>query len=95
MNVLPSNLDHRCQAFLERLSMYLDGELAPPDRRTIEKHLRDCPCCEDVLASLKQAVDLCHEERPELPEDLRRRAQARMAELLRHSRPGKPRTRRS
>ena len=48
--------DHRCQDFLERLSRYLDDELPAPDRQTIERHLRDCPCCEEVLDSLKHTV---------------------------------------
>jgi anti-sigma factor RsiW len=75
--------DHRCQAFLERLSRYLDDELAAPDRETIERHLRDCPCCEDVLVSLKHTVAACHDEgRPELPPEVRQRARARVVELL-------------
>jgi anti-sigma factor RsiW len=75
--------DHRCQDFLERLSRYLDDELPMPDRETIELHLRDCPCCEDVLKSLKHTVAICHDEgRPELPADVRQRARARVVELL-------------
>jgi anti-sigma factor RsiW len=75
--------DHRCQEFLERLSRYLDDELSTPDRRTIERHLHDCPCCEDVLESLKHTVTICHDEgRPELPPEVRQRARARVAELL-------------
>jgi anti-sigma factor RsiW len=95
MKVLPANPDHRCQAFLERLSRYLDGELASADRRAIEAHLRDCPCCEDVLASLRQTIDLCREERAELPDDLRLRARARVAELLQRPVRAKPKARRS
>jgi anti-sigma factor RsiW len=79
----PPGHDHRCQEFLERLSRYLDNELPAPDRDTIERHLRDCPCCEEVLDSLKQTVALCHDEgRPELPPDVRERARERMVELL-------------
>jgi anti-sigma factor RsiW len=75
--------DHRCRDFLEQLSRYLDGELTAADRRVIERHLKDCPCCEEVLNSLKHTVAVCHEEgRIELPPDVRRRARARVAELL-------------
>ena len=80
--------DHgqRCQDFLERLSMFLDDELSTADRQTIEHHLRDCPCCEEVLASLKFTVATCHEKgRPALPRDVRQRAKARVAELLRQA----------
>jgi anti-sigma factor RsiW len=86
MSQPPAGHDHRCQDFLERLSRYLDGELTPPDRQTIEAHLRDCPCCEEVLDSLKHTVALCHDEgRPELPPDVRARARARVVELLQRS----------
>jgi anti-sigma factor RsiW len=86
--------DHRCVEFLERLSRYLDDDLPAADRRTIERHLRDCPCCEDVLESLKHTVAICHEEgRPDLPPDVRQRARARVAELLRHAPPTRARAR--
>jgi anti-sigma factor RsiW len=86
--------DHRCQQFLERLSMYLDGELPSPDRETIEHHLRDCPCCEEVLASLRHTVAACHEEgRPDMPPDVRQRARERVAELLRQPPSSRPRVR--
>ncbi len=73
----------RCRDFLERLSRYLDGDLPAPDRRTIEKHLGDCPCCGDVLESLKETVALCHDKgRPALPRDVRARARQRVKALL-------------
>jgi anti-sigma factor RsiW len=74
---------HRCRDYLERLSRYLDDDLAAPDRRTVEKHLADCPCCEEVLASLKETVSLCHDKgRPALPKDVRARARQRVRALL-------------
>lgn len=74
---------HRCRDFLESLSRYLDNDLAPSDRRDVEKHLADCPCCEDVLESLKDTISLCHEKgRPALPRDVRHRARERVRELL-------------
>ena len=86
--------DHRCTDFLERLSRYLDDDLPEAQRRTIEKHLRDCPCCEDVLESLKFTVTVCHEKgRPALPRDVRQRAKARVAELLRQRPQGRSRAR--
>jgi len=82
----PANHDHRCVDFLERMSRYLDDELVAADRREIERHLRDCPCCEDVLQSLRHTVEICHEEgRPDLPPDVRKRARARVSELLRQA----------
>jgi anti-sigma factor RsiW len=86
--------DHRCVDFLERLSRYLDDDLPPASRQTIERHLRDCPCCEEVLESLRQTVAICHEEgRPELPPDVRQRARARVSDLLRQAPPMRSRAR--
>lgn len=86
--------DHRCADFLERLSRYLDDDLPPAERRAIERHLRDCPCCEDVLESLRFTVTACHEKgRPALPRDVRQRAKARVAELLRQAPQGRSRAR--
>ena len=94
MNHSGAGHDHRCVDFLERLSRYLDDELPDADRRTIEQHLRDCPCCEEVLESLKFTVTICHEEgRPELPPDVRQRARARVSELLRHAPPTRAKAR--
>ncbi len=86
--------DHRCADFLERLSRYLDDELAAADRRTIERHLRDCPCCEDVLESLRHTLTVCREEgRPDLPPAVRQRAMARVSDLLRQAPARKARVR--
>ncbi len=86
--------DHRCADFLERLSRYLDDELPEAERGTIERHLRDCPCCEEVLESLKFTVATCHEKgRPTLPREVRLRAKARVTELLRQTPPRKSRAR--
>jgi anti-sigma factor RsiW len=86
--------DHRCADFLERLSRYLDDDLPSAERRAIERHLRDCPCCEDVLESLRFTVTACHEKgRPALPRDVRQRAKARVAELLRQAPQGRSRVR--
>lgn len=75
--------DHRCRDFIEQLSRYLDDDLLATDRQKVERHLRDCPCCEEFLGSLKHTVAVCHDEgRPELPPDVRLRAMARVADLL-------------
>ncbi|HSJ58960.1 MAG TPA: zf-HC2 domain-containing protein [Anaerolineae bacterium] len=42
--------------FEERLSAYLDGELATRERRAVEQHLKACERCRWELATLKQTV---------------------------------------
>ena len=37
----------------EQLSAYLDGELAPDERATLERHLTDCPACQEELRQLR------------------------------------------
>ncbi len=42
----------------ERLSAYVDGQLAPNERAQLENHLRDCARCQASLASLKWTISL-------------------------------------
>ncbi len=76
--------DHtRCRELLERLSLYVDGELKGPARRSLVKHLRQCPCCDEFAKSLQRTVRLCHEAgKRRLPAAVRARARARIQELL-------------
>jgi anti-sigma factor RsiW len=41
----------------QRLSEYLDGDLASRDRRALEAHVRDCGRCRRLLESLAATVD--------------------------------------
>ncbi len=73
----------RCRDLLERLSLYIDGDLKARERRALVAHLRRCPCCEEFAESLKRTVQLCHEAgKRRLPADVRARARARIAELM-------------
>jgi len=83
MSARHGDQSHRCLDFLEQLSRYLDDEVPPARRLTIEKHLAECPCCEDVLRGLEQTVALCHDRgRPALPREVRARARQRVRDLL-------------
>ena len=42
--------------FEERLSAYVDGELSPRERETVEEHLVECPACRWDLSTLRQTV---------------------------------------
>jgi len=73
----------RCRARLLELSGYLDGELSPARRRTIERHLNRCVCCGTLAARLLKTMAACRAEakkRP--PPELRSRAAARIRSLL-------------
>ena len=43
-------------SFTDRLSEYLDGELSPPDRATVEAHLTQCSECRSTLEDLRGVV---------------------------------------
>jgi len=45
-------------AVSQRLSAYLDGELAGPERRAVDAHLRDCAVCRRDLAELARVKSL-------------------------------------
>src|SRR5881392_897519 len=40
----------------DRLSQYLDGELAAPERTTLEAHLASCDVCRTTLEELRRVV---------------------------------------
>ena len=46
--------DHRWAP--SRMSEYLDGELAPGHRARLERHARQCPECDRVLAGLRALI---------------------------------------
>jgi anti-sigma factor RsiW len=77
----------RCRAFLERLSLYIDDDLAGANRRRIEAHLEECPCCHEMADSLRRTVALCHRAGVKrLPPEVRARARARISMLIGRSR---------
>lgn len=49
-----------CELTRERLSLYLDGELAPQEAETIRQHLEQCEACRAELDTLRATVELLH-----------------------------------
>lgn len=47
-----------CQKHLFQLSPYIDGELSPSERQTIDRHLAACPACAGRVADLRAASGL-------------------------------------
>ncbi|HYX92569.1 MAG TPA: zf-HC2 domain-containing protein [Myxococcaceae bacterium] len=42
-----------CQSYLPLLSPFIDGELSPAERQTVERHLAACPDCTARVADLR------------------------------------------
>ena len=74
----------RCDVLIERLSAFLDGDLPPGECQRIERHSRTCGRCAAVTDDLRRTAGLCRQAgtRP-LPAAVKRRAQARIRQLIR------------
>ena len=53
-----------CHDARESLSAFLDGTLAPDERREVAAHLEGCPECRRELAGLEQTVALLRRVEP-------------------------------
>ncbi|MBI4485518.1 MAG: zf-HC2 domain-containing protein [Acidobacteria bacterium] len=59
---VPTRPSARCRALLLELSRYLDGDLPAARRRTIERHIDACACCETMAARLRKTIAACRAE---------------------------------
>jgi anti-sigma factor RsiW len=50
--------DLPCQEVVEMVTDYLEGALAPADRRRLEKHLAGCEHCTEYLAQIRETIRL-------------------------------------
>lgn len=79
----PKTPSARCRALLLELSRYLDGDLTPARRRTIERHITSCECCGTMASRLRKTMAACQAEgksRP--PRAVMARAAKRVRALL-------------
>jgi anti-sigma factor RsiW len=61
-----------CQEVAERTTDYLEGALAPGERRRFERHLAECVACRQGLHQLHAVVELAaHLPAPQLSPALR------------------------
>jgi anti-sigma factor RsiW len=82
-----------CRRRLMELSRYLDGELSPARRRTIEQHIGACACCATMARRMRQTVAACRAEGRRRPP---RAVLAQAAERIRAlAAPSPPRRRRT
>jgi anti-sigma factor RsiW len=80
---VPGRPSARCRTLLLELSRYLDGDLTPARRRTVERHIQACACCETLAARLRRTVAACRAEgKKQPPCDVRSRAAKRIRALV-------------
>ncbi len=64
----------RCAEWLDRISLYLDGELAEQLCRELEQHLAECPDCHVVFNTTRRTIELYRRYgRVSMPEGARER----------------------
>ena len=54
-----------CQELVELVTEYLEGTLAPADRKRLEAHLKRCDGCTEYLAQMRRTVALTGRLRPD------------------------------
>lgn len=60
--------DARCRELCERLSDYIDGEMAAPERHEFKARLSECHGCHGCLQELQRIIALCrHTARQPVP----------------------------
>ena len=80
---VPARPSARCRALILELSRYLDGDMTPARRRTVETHIKACACCGTMAARLRRTMAVCRAEgtrRP--PRDVMSRAAERIRVLI-------------
>jgi anti-sigma factor RsiW len=76
----PDGPSARCRTLLLELSRYLDGDLTPARRQTIERHINACACCGTMAARLRRTMAACRAEGKRRPP---RAVMSRAAERIR------------
>ena len=80
---VPARPSARCRALVLELSRYLDGDMTPARRRTVEKHIKACACCGTMAARLRRTVAVCRAEGKRRPSrDVMSRAAERLRVLI-------------
>jgi len=77
---VPTRPSARCRTLLLELSRYLDGDVTPARRRTVERHIKTCACCGTMAARLRRTVATCRAEGKKRPP---RAVMSRAAEQIR------------
>jgi len=79
----PTRPSARCRTLLLEVSRYLDGDLTPARRRTVERHISACACCGTLAAGLRKTLAACRDEQKKRPpRAVMARAAARIRRLV-------------
>ncbi|MFC1856514.1 anti-sigma factor family protein [Thermodesulfobacteriota bacterium] len=71
-----------CLELFEKLSDYIDNELAPEAYNRIKKHVGECLRCKICVETLKRTVALCHHlEREPVPDSLSKRLETLIQQM--------------
>ena len=63
-----------CKGVIREISDYIDGELDPPAKQELERHLEDCEDCKMVVDQTRLTVEIFCDSKPvELPTDVKSR----------------------
>jgi anti-sigma factor RsiW len=74
---------HRCKAVVQLLDDYVEGELPPNERRSLDLHLAACPNCKNFADSYRATRDLARELRyGDIPPEFRERLHAVLEKRL-------------
>lgn len=77
---------HTCQALVELLCDYLEGDLPPEEKKELDRHMMDCPPCLAFLNTYRKTAQLCRSLRPQdIPEQVRTRLERYLQETSRPS----------
>ena len=69
-----------CQELVELVTDYLEGALAPADRRRFEDHLGECDGCSEYLSQFRRTIELTGAL---TPDDLTPEAESALLEVFR------------
>jgi hypothetical protein len=70
-----------CDELLRRLTEYEDGVLPDAVCEELRRHLAECVSCRELRGDLEALARICHScAPPRMPDEVRRRLAARLAE---------------
>jgi predicted anti-sigma-YlaC factor YlaD len=76
-----------CKTIVVELENYLDKELDPALRASIEEHLGKCKKCRLIVDTTKKTIDIyCNSDPAPLPQDMRQRLHEALSKRLRRAR---------